>query len=357
MLTLLVLALVAVVYCQQLNLVLLSDSLKDGAACLDGSAPAYYYRPGTGTGVNKWLLFHEGGGWCTSLNDCLGRSKTTLGSSKTYPATANENSGYFSTSATVNPLMYNWNVVYFKYCDGASFSGNNDTVTPVNGTPLYWRGYRNLLAYLKDLNTKRLQAGTDFVISGCSAGGLATYLHVDWWKQQVPATATVRGMPDSGYFLDYDSTGRVKYATDMRWVFTQQNCTSGVNQDCIAAHQAGGDTYLCFFAEHTTPYIKTPIFPLQSRYDSWQVGNILGTNETAAVNTYGTLFAQRFQAVEKNPNNGYFFDSCYHHCGEWDSIRIDNTLSGAGVAGWYNKASAGKYIQENPYPCATCCKP
>jgi len=354
----LVLSLVAVVYCQPLNLVLLTDSLKEGAACLDGSAPAYYIRPGTGTGANKWLLFHEGGGWCNSLNDCLGRSKTVLGSSKTYPPTSNENGGYFSTSATENPLMYNWNVVYIKYCDGASFAGNNDTITTVDGTPLYFRGFRNLQAYYKDLTANhRLQAGTDYVISGCSAGGLATYLHVDWWRQNLPAGAKVRGMPDSGYFLDYDSTNRPKYATDMRWVFMQQNCTSGVNQDCIGAHSAGGDTYLCFFAEHTTPYIKTPIFPLQSRYDSWQVGNILGTNATDPVNTYGTLFAQRFQAVEKNPDNGYFFDSCYHHCGEWDSIRISNVLSGDALLGWYNKTNTGRYLQQIAYPCENCCKP
>jgi len=179
---------------------------------------------------------------------------------------------------------------------------------------------------------------------------------VDWWKQNLPAGAMVRGMPDSGYFLDYDSTDR-KYATDMRWVFTAQNATSGVDQDCIGAHSAGGDTYLCFFAEHTTPYIKTPIFPLQSRYDSWQVGNILGTNETAPVNTYGTMFAQRFQAVVNNPENGYFFDSCYHHCGEWDSIKIDNSLSGAAMRDWYNKVNSGRYAQQNPYPCETCCKP
>jgi hypothetical protein len=37
----------------------LNDSM-GMAKCLDGSPMAYYYRPGTGTGKNKWLLSYEG---------------------------------------------------------------------------------------------------------------------------------------------------------------------------------------------------------------------------------------------------------------------------------------------------------
>ena len=37
----------------------LNAALKnDNAACLDGSAPLYYHRPGTGTGANKWYIHH-----------------------------------------------------------------------------------------------------------------------------------------------------------------------------------------------------------------------------------------------------------------------------------------------------------
>jgi len=338
------------------NLQLLTASLADGAACLDGSAPAYYIRPGFGNGVSKWLLFHEGGGWCTSLADCVGRSKTALGSSKSYGATMNQNGGYFSDDAGVNPLMYNWNMVYFKYCDGASFSGNNDTITTVGNDKLYWRGKINLQAYLDDLSKNHgLQKGTDYVISGCSAGGLATYLHVDWWKMVLPATSFIRGLPDSGYFLDYDSTNAPKYGTDMRWVFKQQNSSSGVNERCIAANT--GHEENCIFAEHTVPFITTPIFPLQSRFDAWQTDNILGSKDPAQINTYGAVFDERFTAEQKNAANGYFLDSCFHHCGEWDNIRINGDLSGIAFAKWYTTEKGGHYFQEQTYPCATCCSP
>jgi hypothetical protein len=342
---------------QPFDRVLLTNSLADGASCLDGSAPAYYFKAGNGTGVNKWYLYHEGGGWCTNLTDCLERSKTNLGSSKAYPPTIGYAGGYFSRDPAVNPLMYNWNVAFFRYCDGGSFSGLNDTVTEVQGTKLYFRGLRNLQAYLFDLNTRNMKSGTDFVIGGCSAGGLATYLHVDWWRQNVPATARVRGMPDSGFFLDYDSQFAPKYATDMAWVFKQNNASSGVNQDCIAAHLATGDTYKCFFAEHTVPFLKTPIFPLQSEFDSWQIGNILGSKNIDDVNEYGKLLTQRFSVVTAKAMDGCWLDSCYHHCYDWDSIRIDGQLSGPAFSDWYNGASKGQFIQGKPYPCDACCKP
>jgi len=356
---LLLLSLFSVVFCQtdNMSLILLSQSLSSGAACLDGTAPAYYFRRGYEDGTNKWFIYHQGGGWCTSLEDCLSRSKTVLGSSASYPHNANYNTGYFSITPNVNPLMYNWNVVYLQYCDGASFSGNNDTITVVDGTKLYFRGFVNLKAYLNDLNTNhQLQKGTDFVIGGCSAGGLAIYLHIDWWKQNLPANARVRGLPDSGYFLDYNSPNYAKqYSTDMRWVFQQHNVSSGVNQKCILTQKPLSD---CIFAEHTVPYITTPFFPLQSRYDSWQLDNILGTkNNDTLVNNYGQLFDQRFMPVSKLAVNGYFLDSCYHHCAEWNSIRIQNQLSSTAMMSWYNDSPNQRYFQNEVYPCQDCCNP
>ena len=87
----------------------------DNAVCLDGSPGLYYHLPGTGTGVDKWYIHLEGGGWCSSVAACQGRSLTNLGSSANYTTTVSMNSGYFSLDPAANPLMYNWNVVYFKY--------------------------------------------------------------------------------------------------------------------------------------------------------------------------------------------------------------------------------------------------
>ena len=65
----------------------------------------------------------EGGGWCYDEGACLDRSKSSLGSSKSWPATASF-SGFLSDNQDTNPDFYNWNLAFINYCDGASFTGN-----------------------------------------------------------------------------------------------------------------------------------------------------------------------------------------------------------------------------------------
>ncbi len=65
----------------------------------------------------------EGGGVCFDEDDCVKRSKSRLGSSKSWPSTT-DFSGFLSDDPQLNPLFYNWNVIYLMYCDGASFAGN-----------------------------------------------------------------------------------------------------------------------------------------------------------------------------------------------------------------------------------------
>ncbi len=110
----------------------------------------------------------EGGGWCSSVEDCYERSKTDLGTSSKYPKAINLEDTYFSTNQTNNPLMYNWNAVLIKYCDGGSFSGDNETATEIHGKSLYFRGKRILQAVRDDLMEQRgLNKASDVVISGC----------------------------------------------------------------------------------------------------------------------------------------------------------------------------------------------
>lgn len=84
----------------------------------------------------------------------------------------------------LNPLTYDWNKVLIPYCDGGSFAGNNESVSYVDVRgkmmPLYFRGFRNLNAVLDDLVANHgLGDVTDALVSGDSAGGLASYWHVD----------------------------------------------------------------------------------------------------------------------------------------------------------------------------------
>ena len=90
------------------------------AVCLDGTPGAYQLRAGA-EGA-KYLVFHEGGGACFSLEDCTARAATPLGSSATYargvgplPTTYGVPFPFFSTDPLSNPLFHNWTHVYVKY--------------------------------------------------------------------------------------------------------------------------------------------------------------------------------------------------------------------------------------------------
>ena len=80
-------------------------------------------RAGSGDGANKWVLHLMGGAWCGNTSDCYARSFSALGSTALWPE-SNEFFGIFSSDSKVNPDFYNWNAVFFIYCDGASFAGS-----------------------------------------------------------------------------------------------------------------------------------------------------------------------------------------------------------------------------------------
>ena len=58
--------------------VLLTDAVNTGATCLDGSPGGFYLRKGD---PKRWIVFHQGSGWCSSDQSCAERSTSNLGSS------------------------------------------------------------------------------------------------------------------------------------------------------------------------------------------------------------------------------------------------------------------------------------
>jgi len=333
---------------------LTTEAVADGAVCLDGSPSAYYYNEGAET--SKFYIHQEGGGWCGSDEDCLSRSKGDLGSSKAYPKTRVFNTGYFSSDPLINPLMHNFSKIYLPYCDGGSQTGDLTLPVNVKSSTIYYRGHRILRAMIPALMNRMLKGATDVVISGCSAGGLSTYLHADEWGAALPGTKVV-ALPDSGFFLDYNSSAN-GYSSSMRWVFDAMNSTGGVPAACRAANPS--DPALCIFAEHVAPTLKVPFFPMQSQYDSWQIGNDLRNKDQAAINAYGLKLRGLVEKnlLATNTHNGVFLDACYHHCGDW-GITIDGDSTAVAFQTWYNSlGTAGakqEWVNRSSYPCASCC--
>eukprot|EP00933_Yihiella_yeosuensis_P016135 TRINITY_DN13899_c0_g1_i2.p1 TRINITY_DN13899_c0_g1~~TRINITY_DN13899_c0_g1_i2.p1 ORF type:complete len:405 (-),score=56.28 TRINITY_DN13899_c0_g1_i2:221-1435(-) len=353
------------------------------AQCLDGSPGAFYLWKATKTeSAQKWHVFHQGGGWCSphvpttqtsQVDNCYNRTFTGMGSSLKYVDGIPVGNGEESQNRdpAVNPLMHDWNFVYMPYCDGGSFAGRNLEVDTVNGKALHYKGGYILEAIIDTLRKEHgLNEVTDLVVGGNSAGGLATYLHVDRWAAAFPSAFTA-GLPDCGFFLDWSASTPVvgTYASNLRYIFHKFNSSAGVHQSCVSARaMAGGDPADCYFAEHTSPYIQSPIFALQSVTDSWQLSDILGNSvDAAVVNAFSKQLRSRIlDTFLAHPGRSGFFDSCAHHCGGWATFELNKIHPKDYFFDWYNSERkrweqglkpvfTKSYWQGASFPCKECC--
>ena len=344
----------------------------NGAVSLDGSSYIYYVSPGAEK--NKFVIYQKGGGWCFSDENCLQRASTELGSSTlplftpTVDYTKFEETARFMllhSNETLNPQAWNWTRIFLPYLDGGSQIGDVAEPVAVGGKRIFYRGARihrwTLVTLLSD---EGLANATDVILSGGSAGGLATYLHADSWRDAIlrfsPKLRFV-AVPDSGFFLNYHlSNGTAsEFVDQMRWVFTAMNSTGAVPPECLAANAQ--DPAKCIFAEEVSKTVRAPVFAQQSTYDSFQISFILKNNSAAAINAYGAIVESRVRAdlLAPHADSAVFLDSCEHHVGEWGEIAIDGQTVAQALQTFYD--SIGKqgrrlWAQGRPYPCAACCK-
>lgn len=241
----------------------------------------------------------------------------------------------YSSNPLTNPEFVNYHRVGFAYCDGASFSGNADEPLVVNGVPLYFRGHR-ILNELFGLLWREygMDKGTHLLLTGCSAGGLSTFLHADYVREKLfPAGGYVKALPISGFFLFHDDgMGNMLYPGQMQNVVAMQNATGGLNQACVQSLPAS-EQWKCIFANYSYAHTQTPLFVLNSALDSWQLGNVYTVaahwsdcatsffrnctpDQVATLNKFATAFNNDLHALGSysRNGNGAFIDMCFEHC-------------------------------------------
>jgi hypothetical protein len=412
--------------------VLLTDYVnKTGARCLDGS-PQRYWLQKSATGSSKWAIHLMGGGWCESISDCAARAYSWhcyIGSSdprcfsrqqgdmppwENYSATmdftdipsilgARWGGGFMINDPARNTIGADWNRVEISYCSGDGHVGSSDNVTYVtfNGTsnlPLYFRGGRNVAAAFDHLIlTQGLGSADEVLLSGDSAGGLACYSHADSLRALLPQ-ARVLAAPDSGFFYAYDLYPSWPRAL-VQFVAANGNATAFLNQACVAAQLAAGhDPLECILPEVAAPFISTPLFVMNSKYDPALFQIIAGESGKNAtnVNRIGAQLLERINAtvLSNNTNaaiNALFAPSCTEHCGQWGTNQtglfpdynptIDDATGIQAFAQWRDSlppstwpaGSRGRadaerawgaspprapqrvWIQGATFPCANCC--
>ena len=352
---------------------ILDGAVSDGAVCLDGSAPGYHIQS---KDPERWTIHLQGGGWCTSVQDCFGRSNGALGSSKSFKTDmdsilaptgfwhAGGAHGIFSSDPAVNPDFHNHTKVYARYCDGASFAGNLDApvTAPGKGRSIHFRGRRVLDAVLDSLIAAGLGKAKLFIVNGCSAGGLAVYLHLDYIASRLPGVRVV-GVPECGLFMDESHwNGKPGFTPTSKNVAQMQNVSGGVNAGCMTS-SAKGEEWKCFMAQYTLPHIQTPHYIVNSFYDAWQWGAVLGMPNTChgagcagkmpadcpagAHNALEQLRANMIsnQSHGSNPLSSAFLYACNTHCGQfshddrWGTLEVKGKSLRSSFTHWLTGAT------------------
>nr|XP_028957008.1 pectin acetylesterase 5-like isoform X2 [Malus domestica] len=315
------------------DLTLLRNAKDRGALCLDGTAPGYHFRKGFGSGANNWLLHIEGGGWCNSIESCSWRKGTLLGSSN-YMDRRVPFSGILSSHPSQNPEFFNWNKVKIRYCDGASFAGHPEN-EPKNGSGPFFRGQLIWEAVMDELLSIGLSKGKQALLSGCSAGGLATLIHCDDFRHLLPKDATVKCLADAGFFLDEEDV--LQHRT-MRSFYNDvailQGLSKSLHKDCLLRMEPAK----CLFPEEVIKHINTPVFLVNPAYDFWQVQHILipeaadphgywrkcklnihncNPSQLKTLHGFRDSMLKALTEFQKNTEGGMFINSCYIHCQTW----------------------------------------
>eukprot|EP01052_Picozoa_sp_SAG31_P009091 SAG31_NODE_470_length_15239_cov_19.376288_10_plen_406_part_00 len=350
------------------------------AKSLDGT-PAYYYirraAPGS-VNASKFVIHIQGGGWCGSLENCAQRAQTNLGSSD-HEKTKEQDTqdlnlvhgcqnnrwcgALMVNDAATNPLAHDWNAVLLRYTDGASWIGDLESPVTVNGQRIYFRGRFNLEAVLADLIGKHgLSMSTDVLIGGDSAGGLATFLHVDKMRDAIHqanlaagvAPARVLGMPDSGFWPDDTAQ---EFSSTFRAMFKMQTnhtaAVAGLPKNC--KHKSSNVTR-CLFPQYFADEIETRLWPLQSLFDPLQKGKHPQAHGFWLLDQINETIL--LKPREAGDENGAWLHSCERHCGA-ELLTIDGVQVPEALACFLSRDPGATprsvWLQKHNYPCEACC--
>lgn len=100
-------------------------------------------------------------------------------------------------------MFIGWTRIFLAYCDGAGHQGSRTEPIKYKNASLYFRGTNITLErfdYLEE-NYGLFSKTEEVVLSGASAGGLATYFWGDYLKSKLKK-ASYLIVADSGIFLN-----------------------------------------------------------------------------------------------------------------------------------------------------------
>ncbi|KAK3556206.1 hypothetical protein QTP70_005993 [Hemibagrus guttatus] len=218
------------------------------ATCNDGTAAGFYLKEFKGS--KRWLIFLEG-------------------------------TGILSSQSDENPHWYNANIVFVPYCSSDVWSGNKPAAKTKQAkeTEYSFMGSVIIRELIKELATKGLKQAKVVMLAGTSAGGTGVLLNIEKVAsqlEQLGADVQVRGLVDSGWFLESKQQKSPECpdslsCTPVDAIKKGLRMWNGVIPDKCKQHYKRGEEWQCFFGHKLYSFLSSPLFVVQWLFDEEQL--------------------------------------------------------------------------------------
>lgn len=156
---------------------------------------------------------------------------------------------------------------------------------------------------------------------------------------------------------------KASFPQDMAWGYTAWNASGGINKACLAKYGAA-EGWQCLFGANLAPLVSVPLFVLNSKFDTWQAGAIIGANTSVQKSTkpvqdfwlaYVAEMSHDFTSLP--PRHGGFLTNCPAHCqtgrashghdpahrtpDPWTATTVNGTKMGEAFRQWYESRASG----------------
>ncbi|XP_030638538.1 carboxylesterase notum2 [Chanos chanos] len=321
--------------------------------CNDGTAAGFYLKEFKGS--KRWLIFLEGGWCCYNKETCDSRYKNIprLMSSAAWPQTR-KGSGILSSQAEENPHWYNANIVFVPYCSSDVWSGsaNKPPTKPKQAkdtVEFAFMGSLIIREVIKDLTSKGIKQAKVVMLAGTSAGGTGVLLNIEKVSsllEQLGADAQVRGLVDSGWFLE-SKQQKVSDCPDsvscspVDTIKKGLRLWNGVIPEKCRQQYKRGEEWQCFYGHKLYSSLNSPVFVVQWLFDEEQLrleniyvgGQSLSEQQWTYMQNLGRELKNSFKDV-----TAVFAPSCLSHTlitkSNWMDFQVKGTSLSRALQCW-----------------------
>lgn len=138
----------------------------------------------------------------------------------------------------------------------------------------------------------------------------------------MPPSVKTLGLADAMFSLEANAwDGEPLYPSRMEWGYAAWNSSASVNQRCLQHFGGPANGQHCMYGATVAQYIQTPVFALNSKYDTWQEKAIIGAPTTISgcnktIQDYWVDYGHQMagNASSLPAQHGAFITNCPAHC-------------------------------------------